>query len=78
MSEMVKIRTTAKRVTVESLSFPLAPKILECTDVDGFRSWVRNVDLDFTPLVREIAAAQIILNFTGLLHQPHQGVPAHP
>lgn len=57
MSEMVKIRTTAKRVTVESLSFPLAPKILECTDVDEFRSWVRNVDLDFTPLVREIAAA---------------------
>jgi AraC-like DNA-binding protein len=43
----------------------LAPEIFEFNDVDEFRSRVRNVELDFTPLVRKISAVQIILNLPG-------------
>jgi AraC-like DNA-binding protein len=43
----------------------LAPKIFRFADADKFRSSVRHIDLDFTPLVRKIAAEQIILNLDG-------------
>jgi AraC-like DNA-binding protein len=43
----------------------LAPKIFRFTDIDAFRSSVRNLNVDFTPLVRTIAAEQIILNLPG-------------
>lgn len=42
-----------------------APRIFRFDDVDAFRSSVRNVDVDFTPLVRRISAEQIILNLPG-------------
>src|ERR1700747_71114 len=44
----------------------LAPKTFRFTDVDQFRSSIRTVDVDFTPLVRKIDAGQIILNLPGL------------
>jgi AraC-like DNA-binding protein len=44
---------------------PMAPKIFRFTDIDAFRSSVRNLNVDFTPLVREISAEQIILNLAG-------------
>ena len=40
----------------------LAPKIFRFSDVDEFRSSIRNLDVDFTPLARKISAEQIILN----------------
>jgi len=40
----------------------LAPKIFRFSDVDAFRSSIRNLDMDFTPLARRISAEQIILN----------------
>jgi AraC-like DNA-binding protein len=43
----------------------LVPKIFRFTDIDAFRSSVRNLNVDFTPLVRTIAAEQIILNLPG-------------
>jgi AraC-like DNA-binding protein len=43
----------------------LVPKIFRFTDIDAFRSSVRNLNVDFTPLVRIIAAEQIILNLPG-------------
>src|SRR3979409_2125154 len=43
----------------------LVPKVFRFTDIDAFRSSVRNLDVDFTPLVRKIAAEQIILNLPG-------------
>jgi AraC-like DNA-binding protein len=43
----------------------LAPKIFRFTDIDAFRSSVRNLNVDFTPLVRTISAEQIILNLPG-------------
>jgi AraC-like DNA-binding protein len=48
-----------------SLAPTLAPKIFRFTDIDAFRSSVRNLNVDFTPLVRTIAAEQIILNLPG-------------
>src|ERR1700754_3001411 len=48
-----------------SLATTLAPKIFRFTDIDAFRSSVRNLNVDFTPLVRTIAAEQIILNLPG-------------
>jgi AraC family ethanolamine operon transcriptional activator len=42
-----------------------APKIFRFVDIDEFRSSVRNLSVDFTPLVRTIAAEQIILNLPG-------------
>ena len=44
---------------------PLAPQIFRFSDVDEFRSSVRNLNVDFTPLVRTISAEQIILNLPG-------------
>src|ERR1700756_636122 len=43
----------------------LVPQISRCSDVDEFRSLVRNLDIEFTPLVRTISAEQIILNLPG-------------
>ena len=43
----------------------MAPKIFRFSDIDAFRSSVRNLCVDFTPLVRKIAAEQIILNLPG-------------
>jgi AraC-like DNA-binding protein len=43
----------------------LTPRIFRFSDIDEFRSSVRNVSVDFTPLVRTIAAEQTILNLDG-------------
>jgi AraC-like DNA-binding protein len=43
----------------------LTPRIFRFSDVDQFRSSVRNASVDFTPLVRKIAAEQIVLNLEG-------------
>lgn len=43
----------------------LAPKIFRFADIDAFRSSVRHLNVDFTPLVRKISAEQIILNLAG-------------
>jgi len=42
-----------------------ALKRFKFTDIDEFRSSVRNLSVDFTPLVRTIAAEQIILSLPG-------------
>ncbi len=41
------------------------PKIFRFSDIDQFRSSVRSLNVDFTPLVRRISAEQIILNLPG-------------
>jgi AraC-like DNA-binding protein len=43
----------------------LVPKIFRFSDVDAFRSSVRNLNVDFTPLARKISAEQIILSLPG-------------
>jgi len=43
----------------------LAPKIFRFADIDEFRSSVRHLSVDFTPLVRKISAEQVILNLPG-------------
>ena len=43
----------------------VAPKIFRFTDIDAFRSSVRNLNVDFTPLARTISAEQIVLNLPG-------------
>ncbi|MBV8924320.1 MAG: AraC family transcriptional regulator [Bradyrhizobium sp.] len=43
----------------------LAPKTFRFFDIDEFRSSVRKLSVDFTPLVRTIAAEQTILNLEG-------------
>src|SRR6266404_2246981 len=43
----------------------MAPKIFRFADIDAFRSSVRHLNVDFTPLVRKISAEQIILNLAG-------------
>ena len=43
----------------------LAPKVFRFCDIDQFRSAVRNLSVEFTPLVRKISAAQTILNLPG-------------
>jgi len=43
----------------------LTPKIFRFSDIDEFRSSVRNLSVDFTPLVRTISAEQTILNLEG-------------
>jgi AraC family ethanolamine operon transcriptional activator len=43
----------------------LAPKVFRFSDIDAFRSSVRNLNVDFTPLARTISAEQIILNLPG-------------
>jgi AraC-like DNA-binding protein len=53
-------------VVMNSEPFPvLAPKTFHFTDVDQFRSAVRNLNTEFTPLVRKISAKQIILSLAG-------------
>jgi len=44
---------------------PTAPRIFRFDDVDAFRSSVRFLNVDFTPLVRKISAEQIVLNLPG-------------
>jgi AraC-like DNA-binding protein len=48
-----------------SSTAPLAPKIYRYADIDAFRSSVRHLNVEFTPLVRKISAEQIILNLPG-------------
>src|SRR5690349_698162 len=43
----------------------LAPRIFRFSDVDQFRSSIRSLSVDFTPLVRRIAAEQVILSLPG-------------
>jgi hypothetical protein len=43
----------------------LGPKIFRFDDVDEFRSSIRSLNVEFTPLVRKIAAEQTILNLPG-------------
>lgn len=43
----------------------LKPKIYRFSDIDQFRSSVRSLKVEFTPLVRKISAEQIILNLPG-------------
>src|SRR5215813_3830119 len=42
-----------------------APKIFRFTDIDQFRSPVRDLSVDFTPLVPSISAEQAILSLPG-------------
>jgi AraC family ethanolamine operon transcriptional activator len=42
-----------------------APKRFHFTDVDEFRSSIRTLNVDFTPLVRRINAEQVILSLPG-------------
>lgn len=43
----------------------LAPKIFRFADVDHFRSAVRSVNVEFTPLARNISTEQVILSLGG-------------
>src|SRR5262249_11383355 len=43
----------------------LVPEVFRFSAVDEFRSSVRNLNVDFTPLVRTISAEQVILNLPG-------------
>jgi AraC family ethanolamine operon transcriptional activator len=43
----------------------LAPKIFRFSDVDEYRNSIRGLNIEFTPLVRRIAAEQIILQLPG-------------
>ncbi|MBI5262874.1 MAG: AraC family transcriptional regulator [Bradyrhizobium sp.] len=43
----------------------LAPRTFRFTDIDEFRSSIRQLTVDFTPLVRTIKAEQTILNLPG-------------
>ena len=43
----------------------MTPKIFRFDDIDAFRSSVRHLNVDFTPLARKISAEQIILNLSG-------------
>ncbi|MBR0958989.1 AraC family transcriptional regulator [Bradyrhizobium japonicum] len=43
----------------------LTPRFFRFSDVDEFRSAVRNLDVEFTPFVRKISAAQVILSLPG-------------
>ena len=47
------------------LAQTVAPKIFRFTDIDAFRSSVRNLNVAFTPLARTITAEQIVLNLPG-------------
>ena len=41
----------------------LAAKTFHFTDADEFRSWVRHINMEVTPLARKFAAEQVILSF---------------
>lgn len=43
----------------------LIPKTFRFTDIDEFRSSVRSLEVDFTPLVRTISTEQTVLNLAG-------------
>src|SRR5215468_10859738 len=43
----------------------LKPKVFRFSDIDQFRSSVRGIDVDFTPLARRISAEQVVLNLEG-------------
>src|SRR4051812_34700025 len=43
----------------------LAPTIYRFSDIDQFRSGIRLLAVEFTPLARKISAAQTILNLPG-------------
>ena len=43
----------------------LNPKTFRFTDIDEFRSSVRSLEVDFTPLARTISAEQTVLNLAG-------------
>jgi AraC family ethanolamine operon transcriptional activator len=43
----------------------LRPKTFRFSDIDAFRSSVRSLEVDFTPLVRTISAEQTVLNLAG-------------
>jgi AraC-like DNA-binding protein len=44
---------------------PLRPKIFRFSDIDQYRSAVRSIDVEFTPLARHISAEQIVLSLGG-------------
>jgi hypothetical protein len=39
----------------------IAPEIFRCSDIDEFRTHVRNLNVDFIPLAKTISAEQIVL-----------------
>jgi AraC-like DNA-binding protein len=43
----------------------LAPKVFRFSDIDQYRTVVRNLAVEFTPLVRRISAAQTIVSLPG-------------
>jgi AraC-like DNA-binding protein len=43
----------------------MAPRLFRFDDIDSFRSSVRHVNVDFTPLARKASAEQVILNLPG-------------
>jgi AraC-like DNA-binding protein len=43
----------------------LVPRVFRFDDVDTFRSSIRHLDVDFTPLARRISAEQVILGLPG-------------
>jgi AraC family ethanolamine operon transcriptional activator len=43
----------------------MAPRLFRFDDIDAFRSSVRHLNVDFTPLARKISAEQIILSLPG-------------
>jgi AraC family ethanolamine operon transcriptional activator len=49
----------------ESTAAALTPKTFRFSDVDEFRSSVRSLEVDFTPLARTISAEQTVLNLAG-------------
>lgn len=61
---MREMSGTLTRTDSEALP-RLAPKIYRFTDLDQYRTAVRNLEVEFTPLVRRIFAEQIILNLPG-------------
>jgi AraC-like DNA-binding protein len=52
-------------MTTDAFAPLQAPKIFRFSDIDEFRSSVRSLSVDFTPLVRTIAAEQSILSLPG-------------
>jgi AraC-like DNA-binding protein len=50
---------------VDAFEPSLTPKKFRFSDIDEFRSSVRGLDVDFTPLARRISAEQIVLNLEG-------------
>src|ERR1700745_1305196 len=61
---MREMSGTLTRTNSEALP-RLAPKIYRFTDLDQYRTAVRNLEVECTPLVGRISAEQIILNLPG-------------